>query len=315
MTRLVAVGACYLDTILTVQHYPAEDEKLRASGVSRRRGGNCPNMIEVLQQILDLETLVPNSLVLFAVLPSASSTATQEIKSSFGPAVDLTHCIYREEFNEPASSYIIKSRSADSRTIVNYNELPEMTSREFVTMANEMGDEATWYHFEGRIPEVTLECVRHLRQHLATAKISVEVEKPDRTGLQELAAEADVVFYSKSWAQGNGYEAPEDCLRAQAPLTSKASLLCCTWGHEGASTLELPSFTYRHSPAYVAKDLQVVDTIGAGDTFIAGMLHGLTCHSHDWTVLHMLGFANELAGRKVVQDGFAGLGTLMQHAL
>lgn len=32
-------------------------------------------------------------------------------------------------------------------------------------------------------------------------RISVEAEKPGRSGLQELAIEADVVFYSKSWAQ------------------------------------------------------------------------------------------------------------------
>lgn len=31
--------------------------------------------------------------------------------------------------------------------------------------------------------------------------VSVEVEKPNREGLVELAAEADVVFYSKSWAE------------------------------------------------------------------------------------------------------------------
>ena len=32
-------------------------------------------------------------------------------------------------------------------------------------------------------------------------KISVEIEKPNRQGLQDLAKAADVVFYSKSWAQ------------------------------------------------------------------------------------------------------------------
>jgi ketohexokinase len=35
-------------------------------------------------------------------------------------------------------------------------------------------------------------------------KISVELEKPGREGLQELALEADVVFYSKSWAVVSG---------------------------------------------------------------------------------------------------------------
>jgi ketohexokinase len=48
---------------------------------------------------------------------------------------------------------------------------------------------------------VTLSCMRHIREHYPSIKISVEVEKPGREGLQELAQEADIVFYSKSWAQ------------------------------------------------------------------------------------------------------------------
>ena len=43
--------------------------------------------------------------------------------------------------------------------------------------------------------------MRHLRHNFPTVRISVEVEKSGRVGLQELAAEADVIFYSKSWAQ------------------------------------------------------------------------------------------------------------------
>lgn len=54
---------------------------------------------------------------------------------------------------------------------------------------------------KGRIPEVTLECMRYLRRRFPIIKISVEVEKPGRAGLEDLAAEADVVFYSKSWAK------------------------------------------------------------------------------------------------------------------
>jgi ketohexokinase len=43
--------------------------------------------------------------------------------------------------------------------------------------------------------------MRYLRQRFPAIRISVEVEKPARAGLQDLAADADVVFYSKSWAQ------------------------------------------------------------------------------------------------------------------
>jgi len=99
----------------------------------------------VLQQLVDPTKV---KLILSAVLPSGSSAGTQQIKSSFGPAVDLSRCTLREEFDEPASSYIIKSTSTGSRTIVNHNELPEMTTEEFIAMADELGDKASWYHFE-----------------------------------------------------------------------------------------------------------------------------------------------------------------------
>jgi ketohexokinase len=53
---------------------------------------------------------------------------------------------------------------------------------------------------KGRLPETTLRCIRYLRLVTSGSTISVEVEKPGREGLVELAAEADVVFYSRSWA-------------------------------------------------------------------------------------------------------------------
>lgn len=51
------------------------------------------------------------------------------------------------------------------------------------------------------MPETTLRCIQHLRRRSPHVQISVEVEKPGRPGLEELAAEADVVFYSRSWAE------------------------------------------------------------------------------------------------------------------
>ncbi|KAL8970277.1 MAG: hypothetical protein Q9197_003893 [Variospora fuerteventurae] len=151
MKYLLAVGACYLDTILDVDHYPAEDEKLRASSIVRRRGGNCPNTLEVLQQLLDLnQNANPVSLALCAVLPLKSSSGYQEIEASFAPVTDLTHCICREDNSEPASSYIIRSRAADSRTIINYNALREMSLEEFASVADELGEAMGCCHFEVR---------------------------------------------------------------------------------------------------------------------------------------------------------------------
>lgn len=98
---------------------------------------------------------------LIAVLPNASSPAVHEIQESLGmdtvdPNVSiLSTCLYRGTHTKPASSYIIKSRETGSRTIVNYNELPEMTCDEFVQIVEsrictDQLDEDIWFHFEVR---------------------------------------------------------------------------------------------------------------------------------------------------------------------
>lgn len=48
--------------------------------------------------------------------------------------------------------------------------------------------------------------------------------------------------------------------------------------------------------------------MGAGDTFIAGMLYGLVCHADDWSVGQKVSFAVRLATLKVQREGFDGLG-------
>lgn len=390
-THFIAVGACAIDKILTVPYFPEEDTKLRALSLTTRRGGNCPNTLEVLSQLVDKfvvhdddsATSLPKDedpltskpkLALIATLPSRSSPQIPFIKSSFDvkdndleadkttkdepeDLVDLSKCIHREAFMDPITSYIICSQAASSRTIVNHNELPEMTLDEFINATSEImeenGSDQFWFHFEGRIPDTTLKCIQYLRSLFSILeagedirlRISVELEKPKREGLQELAYEADVIFYSKSWAEAEGYESGEVCLRKQAVLLiNKGSrsqcqtTLVCTWGDLGASALQLqprgndaltePGQEIQYSPAYTRENTSAVDTVGAGDTFIAGMLFSFICRDQHrftsdsssgiattvtssgqpvWSLKQGLDFANELAGRKVLQYGFRGL--------
>ncbi|KAM3517246.1 hypothetical protein NHJ13051_009152 [Beauveria bassiana] len=332
---IVMVGACYLDTILTVPHYPEEDTKLRASNLETRRGGNCANSLEVLQQLNDVRPAdasarganrdVPdddpsrpgetakNRLYLLACLPKQDSPATRQVMQSFGNGTPISfkHCLYRADAAEAASSYIIRSSKTGSRTLVNYNALEEMTVAEFEAVARDFQAEGqSWWHFEGRIPETTLECIRILRRILPGSKISVEVEKPGRQGLRALAAEADVVFYSKVWAEDRGYDSAMDCLTAEP--AGQASLSVCPWGAGGAYAMSHLLGDQIHCPVEQQPDeITVVDSVGAGDTFIAGMLYGLTTGGYEntpWDARRCVRFAVDLATLKVQREGFAGLG-------
>lgn len=73
----------------------------------------------------------------------------------------------------------------------------------------------------------------------------------------------------------------------------------CRWVGPGCQTLTM--FASRRS------------AVGAGDTFIAGMLYGLTCHDDDWSMGQRVAFAVELATLKVQQEGFCGLAALARE--
>lgn len=142
----------------SVPRFPEEDSKLRATQIQVRRGGNCPNSLEVLAQLVSAgqHDHPPTKLHLVSCLPDVQAAATSEVLSSFGDGsvdIDFSHCLYRPGHDAAASSYIIRNAETGSRTIVNFNDLPEMTVGEFRNIADaftEHGGGECWWHFEVR---------------------------------------------------------------------------------------------------------------------------------------------------------------------
>ncbi|KAF2820073.1 ketohexokinase-like protein [Ophiobolus disseminans] len=333
--RVVCVGAIYMDTIWTVPSFPKEDSKLRASHVERRRGGNVGNTLEVLSEIIEWATAdhpsetvkIPETfLELVAALPEWNSVDKQEVSKSL-PLVKIREGgMCRVGYQMAASSMIIHSLDTGSRTIISHNSnLPEMTTSDFFDALPKFHPNDTrrhWFHFEGRNPDVTCECIQRLRTSDVPGglMISVECENPERRTIEYAAMHANVVFYSKQWAEGHGFTDPETFLMSLFGLqfTEKNVLLVCTWGEQGAVAVLFKPLTghtewarcsaWSPAPHSIA---QVVDPIGAGDTFNAGMIFCLA-HYPEHPLQHKLRFAVEIASRKVYQSGFKGLGKPMR---
>lgn len=105
----------------------------------------------MLQQFLPTPPDLGHHLV--TTLPIRHASATAKVVSSFGPGspIDLSHCIFRDDQTEAASSYVMSSQATGTRTIVNHNSLDEMTTDEFVSIADAFRDEDAanrWWHFE-----------------------------------------------------------------------------------------------------------------------------------------------------------------------
>jgi ketohexokinase len=286
MARILCVGSAVLDLVFSVPHHPAEDEELRASALRVAAGGNAANTARVLRGL-------GHDVSLGAVLADhpAAAPLEQELRRA---GVDLSPCRHLEGM--PPLSAVLLSRNGGHRTIVHHRATPEYGLDDFGRLDLSRW---RWVHFESRPGPETARMVRHARLFRPDLLLSIEAEKV-RPGIDECFPFARLVLFSRGYAATSGFVRPESFLRgmhARAPTT----LLTAAWGAEGAWGIEADG-TLHHTPAVPPP--QVVDTLGAGDTFNAGMIGALAAGK---PLREALESACRIAGRKVGQVGLDGL--------
>jgi ketohexokinase len=288
MSHILLIGIATLDIVNTVDHYPVEDEELRATDQRVSPGGNAANSACVLAQLdhrVDLAAVLarePDGERLAALLRARG--------------IGLEYCGWRE--GRTPCSYITVNARTGSRTIVHYRDLPELDADHLRVVPVERMD---WVHLEARDGAVTGAMLRTLRGRLADQPVSLEVEK-ERPGLDGLFALPDVILFSRPFARGRGFESAQAFLGHMGGRCPE-TVLACTWGEVGAWACDGDG-TLHHAPAVPPPTVR--ETLGAGDTFNAGFIHALAGGGN---VAEALAFAVALAGRKVGQAGLDGLGT------
>jgi len=285
MANILVTGIATLDIINQVAHYPREDEELRAEHQYLRRGGNASNSCSVLSQLGDSCTLA---------CTLADDMAGRFILADLQQwGIRFSPQLVMADSTTP-TSYITLNAQNGSRTIVHHRDLAELSLQQFMSLDLAPYD---WFHFEGRNPQQTHGM---MQRAAATGKpLSLEVEKP-RPQLEPLMAEARVIMFSRAFAEEQGFSDAAACLGHFAGRYPQA-ILTCSWGEQGAWGWRQGELL--HSPAFPPP--RIIDTIGAGDTFNAGLIHRLCRHDD---LAEALAFACRLAGKKCGQTGFEQLG-------
>jgi ketohexokinase len=275
VAQILLVGVATLDIVYQLEQYPREDDEVRAKSLRVCRGGNASNTAVVLAQLGHRSCFCG----VLADVPEVAVIEQDLIRHS----VDFSSCV-RVPGRLPTSSIYL---TGVGRTIVHYRDLPELSAEQFAMVDLSQFE---WIHFEGRnVPEL-LKMLQRVKVERPELPVSIELEKV-REGMEAVHGLADLLICSRGYAQSCGYTHPQsflDWLRNQAQQAD----LVVAWGEAGAYGLTRYGEIV-HSPAFPPE--RVMDTLGAGDTFNAGLIGNL---ARGEGLTKALRAACQLAGKK-----------------
>ena len=292
MAKILGIGNSVLDTIFTVSHYPKENEELRAQTRLFSTGGNINNTLYVLNQLGHQSSI--------CTTVAADNEAKQLLLGLKDRNIDTTH-VQRFIQGKTPNSFIILNKQSGQRTIVHYRDLPEVSFEHFAKIAIETFD---WLHFEGRNVENLTGMLNIAKTFLTNQPISLEIEKP-RKGIEALFNQANLLIFSHDYATQKGFKDGHALLSSIQQAAPNAKIVC-TWGEQGVWFADINQ-TIQHLHA---TPVNAIDTLGAGDTFNASLIHHLI---HGETLDNAVQHANNLAGKKCTQIGLDNLLKITDH--
>ncbi|XP_045173333.2 ketohexokinase-like [Mercenaria mercenaria] len=304
--KIMCVGLCCVDIISVVQSFPVEDTDQRSLDYYWRRGGNAANSTTVL-------ALLGSNVEFMGTLVKSQEYGF--LKTDFEAFnVSIGNCAVYDEGNIrcPVAVVIVNKQNGSRTIMAALNNIAELRYEDFERVSLE---NYRWIHFEGRN---NVDTIKQMIQRIVTynervpvdekVRISLELEKTKRTDLIPLMTQPDYVFVSKEFAAAQGYRSKEEAVSGMVHKCKPGGAVICAWGEDGAAAKTTTDDVITSS---IFPPENLVDTLGAGDTFNAATIYAL---SKDRTLQEAVTFGCKIAGAKcgvVGYKGIKGLQTLL----
>lgn len=284
MAKILGIGIATLDIINYVTDYPVEDSEIRSTRQRITRGGNVTNTLTVLSQL--------NHQCYWAGTLTNEPDAESIKKDLKHFSIDTQYVQIHSNGKVP-TSYILLNEKNGSRSIVHYRDLPELTFENFKTIPLK---QFNWVHFEGRNIDQTKLMLEYLNNYESEIEYSIEFEK-HRQGIEDLYALSNTLIFSKEYCLTVSGNDPETFLK-DLHKTYPNKTLILSWGDKGSYGANKDQGVV-FAPA--TKQPNVIDTIGAGDTFNAGIINSIL---NKKILFDALEASNKLAAYKISVSGF-----------
>ncbi|VIO89740.1 Uncharacterized protein BM_BM8063 [Brugia malayi] len=295
--QILIVGLTCVDIINYAESFPIEDSDSRVLEQIWSAGGNATNNVVVLNQL-------NSHSILFSAIPINCSIITSLLTKV---GISSKHCVHRLNGDLPTSTVIVNERTG-SRTILHYRgQLQEPNCEEFQLAFPDISI-FSWIHFEGRNFENLITMIKYVlvsRQNNEKPKLSLECEKVrDFETLENAIPLVDVVFVSKDFARKKGFRNKEEAvIGIQQKYGASHAIVICPWAEQGAAARHTTNGELISVDAYMEAG-PAIDTLGAGDCFIACCIHFL---NEGNSLRDVLVKACRITGKKVAKRGLLGL--------
>lgn len=328
---LLFVGTLVKDIILDVEDFPLEDSKIRtAKPHAVKIGGNVANSARVASRfssLFDVTLCVP--------WPSSSLNSIDE--ALLETELENVHlrrlCV--PGTTSLSTSFILRSSRNGSRTVITDAALPDPSFESLLDFMMPSFSDARkhfdWIHFEGRNGREIEKLLNHLlHQEGKHTYLSMEWEKVRSDfDLTLFLPRLDVVFISKAFMVSYNNNCTiaaadelinistiEACFKktietllvgsassssSQSQARERNTILVMPIGALGCLVCESNKGTTGVTRLPAVHIDGALDSIGAGDTFIAAFLLKFL-KSRD--PIASATFANRVAGRKILSEGF-----------